>query len=79
MQFENLLNVICICYPGAASIARGLSVYVDALTNKTMEAAFRQLYEIKLEYLSEYFDFFAMFIVIVFSGKRNNSNNVYKS
>ncbi|XP_015370694.1 PREDICTED: high affinity cationic amino acid transporter 1-like [Diuraphis noxia] len=52
---------------GGASIARGMSLYIDSLTNKTMETAFRELYEIELPYLSEYFDFFAMFIVIVFS------------
>jgi len=52
---------------GAASIARGMSLYIDSLTGKMMETAFRELYEIELPYLSEYFDFFAMFIVIVFS------------
>ncbi|XP_050442497.1 high affinity cationic amino acid transporter 1-like isoform X2 [Adelges cooleyi] len=52
---------------GGASIARGLSLYVDALCNKTMETAFRSIYVLDLPYLSEYFDFFAMFIVIVFS------------
>ncbi|XP_060873269.1 cationic amino acid transporter 3-like [Metopolophium dirhodum] len=52
---------------GGASIARGMSLYIDSLTNKTMETAFRGLYEIELPYLSEYFDFFAMFIVLLFS------------
>jgi len=58
-------------YSGGASIARGMSVYIDSLTNKTMETAFRGLYEIELPYLAEYFDFFAMFIVLVFSGNNN--------
>jgi len=68
------LNLKCykiysvFCLAGGASIARGMSLYIDSLTNKTMETAFRELYEIELPYLSEYFDFFAMFIVIVFSG-----------
>uniref|UniRef100_A0A2S2Q5I3 Low affinity cationic amino acid transporter 2 n=1 Tax=Sipha flava TaxID=143950 RepID=A0A2S2Q5I3_9HEMI len=52
---------------GGASIAKGMSLYVDALSNKTMETIFRELYEIDSPYLSEYFDFFAMFIVLVFS------------
>lgn len=58
-------------FPGGASIARGMSLYIDSLTNKTMETAFRGLYEIELPYLSEYFDFFAMFIVLLFSGNNN--------
>lgn len=46
-----------------------MSLYVDSLTNKTLETTFRGLYEIQAPYLSEYFDFFAMLIVLVFSGK----------
>lgn len=70
-----LQNIFIIfCPAGGASIARGMSLYIDSLTNKTMETAFRELYQIELPYLSEYFDFFAMFIVIVFSGNNNLPN-----
>lgn len=67
----NLKMYKIVFCPGGASIARGMSLYIDSLTNKTMETAFRALYEIDLPYLSEYFDFFAMFIVLVFSGNNN--------
>jgi len=70
-EFKMLQNVFKVFFSGGASIARGMSLYIDSLTNKTMETAFRGLYEIELPYLSEYFDFFAMFIVLLFSGNKN--------
>ncbi|VVC24804.1 Hypothetical protein CINCED_3A025062 [Cinara cedri] len=52
---------------GGASVAKGMSLYLDSLGNKTMETFFRSIYEIDLPYLSQYFDFTAMFIVFIFS------------
>lgn len=72
-QQINYKIIVFFFFSGGASIAKGMSLYVDALSNKTMETTFRELYEIDSPYLSEYFDFFAMFIVIVFSGKQTES------
>lgn len=50
---------------GASSVARGLSVYLDSLFNGTMEATFREVYQIdNMPFLSPYFDFFTCAICI---------------
>nr|XP_018902719.1 PREDICTED: high affinity cationic amino acid transporter 1-like isoform X1 [Bemisia tabaci] len=51
---------------GASSVARGLSVYVDSLFNGTMEATFREVYQIEnVPFLSPYFDFFTCAVCII--------------
>lgn len=45
---------------GSASIAKGLSLYIDSLINDTMKDSFKSIAPISLgSFLSSYFDFFA--------------------
>jgi amino acid transporter len=45
---------------GSASIAKGLSLYIDSLVNNTMKNAFKEIAPIGIgSFLSSYFDFFA--------------------
>ncbi|XP_073971198.1 high affinity cationic amino acid transporter 1-like isoform X2 [Rhodnius prolixus] len=45
---------------GAASVARGLSLYLDSMFGNQMEAFYRTLYEFRdMDFISEYFDILA--------------------
>uniref|UniRef100_A0A146LZQ3 High affinity cationic amino acid transporter 1 n=1 Tax=Lygus hesperus TaxID=30085 RepID=A0A146LZQ3_LYGHE len=51
---------------GTASVARGLSVYIDTLVGHQMETFYRSIYEIEgSKFLSEYFDIFSFLISII--------------
>ncbi|CAG9786500.1 unnamed protein product [Diatraea saccharalis] len=50
---------------GTASVARGLSMYVDTMTNKTMSDWFTAALPVGTNQLSPYFDLFAFLIVIL--------------
>ncbi|XP_050350877.1 cationic amino acid transporter 2-like [Nymphalis io] len=50
---------------GTASVARGLSMYVDSMTNNTMSVWFESFAPMASANFSPYFDFFAFFIVII--------------
>ncbi|XP_046966368.1 cationic amino acid transporter 2-like [Vanessa cardui] len=50
---------------GTASVARGLSMYVDSMTNNTMSAWFESFAPIYSTNFSPYFDFFSFFVVII--------------
>lgn len=54
---------------GSASVVRGLSDYVDGLFNKSMSKFFTDKAALKIDHLSEYPDFFAFLITMLFSGK----------
>lgn len=55
-------NLIVEYIIGTASVARGLSVYIDTLIGNPMEAFYRSFYEFNDNSIfSEYFDFFAFF------------------
>ncbi|XP_066587082.1 cationic amino acid transporter 2-like isoform X2 [Prorops nasuta] len=69
---------------GTASVVRGLSVYVDALFNNSMQKAFKSAVHIELNHFSSYPDFFAFGITMIFSaalafGAKESSlaNNVF--
>lgn len=53
---------------GTASVVRALSMYIDKLTNYTMQNAFTSAAPIHVEFMSPYPDFFAFSITLVFSG-----------
>lgn len=44
---------------GAASISKGLSLYIDSLANDTMKNCFKAVAPISWDFLSPYFDFFS--------------------
>lgn len=50
---------------GGASVAKGLSLYVDSLTNNSMERFYRSMFVIDFPYLSEYVDLFALAICLI--------------
>ncbi|CRK95797.1 CLUMA_CG009254, isoform A [Clunio marinus] len=52
-------NLILEYIIGAASISKGLSLYIDSLINDSMKNSFKQIAPISWDFLSSYFDFFA--------------------
>lgn len=56
-------------FSGSASVAKGLSLYLDTLLNDTFKNAFMDVAPIKVNYMAEYFDFFSFGIAILLSGK----------
>lgn len=52
-------NLILEYVIGAASISKGLSLYIDSLMNDTMKNYFTRVAPISWDFLSSYFDFFA--------------------
>ncbi|XP_044754890.1 high affinity cationic amino acid transporter 1-like isoform X2 [Coccinella septempunctata] len=79
-------NLILEYIIGSASVAKGLSSYVDNLCNGSLSSTFRQLAPIDVPYLSPYFDIFAFTVPIILSialafGMKESSllNNIFTS
>jgi hypothetical protein len=51
---------------GAASVARGLSAYIDRLTDNAMGRAFNESMPMNVDFIAEYPDFFACGMVLLF-------------
>lgn len=62
---------------GSASVARGLSLYLDTLLNDTLKNTFREIAPINVDFMSPYFDFFTFALSLVLSGKRLKHLNLY--
>lgn len=60
-------NLILEYVIGTSSVARGLSVYLDALLNNRMENFFRNLFPMNIHFLAPYPDFFSFVIIILLS------------
>ncbi|XP_055692861.1 cationic amino acid transporter 3 [Lutzomyia longipalpis] len=58
-------NLILEYVIGTASVARGLSGYLDSLFDQQMSKTLGELFPINVEFLAEYPDFFTFFIVIL--------------
>ncbi|CAG5038344.1 unnamed protein product [Parnassius apollo] len=58
-------NMIIESMFGTASVARGLSMYLDSMLNKTMSTWFLEATPIYSAHFSAYFDVFAFLVVIV--------------
>lgn len=56
-----------LLFIGTSSVARGLSVYLDALFNNQMSKFFHELLPMNVDFLAKYPDFFSFFIVILLS------------
>lgn len=52
-------NLILEYIIGAASISKGLSLYIDSLLGDTMKNSFKQIAPISWDFLASYFDFFS--------------------
>ncbi|KAL6436224.1 hypothetical protein ACFW04_004657 [Cataglyphis niger] len=77
-------NLILEYVIGTASVARGLSNYIDALIGNVMGKTLRSLMPIDISFLSEYPDFFAfamvmLLVVLLCIGVRESSilNNIF--
>lgn len=64
-------NLILEYVIGTASVAKGMALYIDSLTNKTMENTMKEVAPISVSFLAEYPDFFAFGLVAVITGKSN--------
>lgn len=60
-------NLITEYVIGAASVAKALSVYIDAFFGYPLKTIFCQIYQVHYPFISEYFDFFSLFICLGFS------------
>ncbi|CAG9760634.1 unnamed protein product [Ceutorhynchus assimilis] len=58
-------NLILEYVIGSASVARGLSLYLDTLINNTLANTFKEIAPINVPFLSAYFDFFSFGISIL--------------
>jgi hypothetical protein len=61
---------VFFCISGSASVARGLSKYLDSLLNETMEQTFLETMPMATDSLalSSYFDVFAFGISLILAG-----------
>lgn len=62
LQCNSYLSVL---FSGTASVARGLSSYLDALIGNAISKWLRSIMPIHVDFLSEYPDFFAFAVVIL--------------
>ncbi|XP_017777348.1 PREDICTED: high affinity cationic amino acid transporter 1-like [Nicrophorus vespilloides] len=60
-------NLILEYIIGSASVARGMSLYIDSLVNNTIKDAFTEIAPINVSFLSPYFDFLAFSIALILS------------
>ncbi|KAF5296351.1 hypothetical protein FQR65_LT10243 [Abscondita terminalis] len=58
-------NLILEYVIGSASVAKGLSLYLDTLINNTMQDTFKEIAPIHIKFLATYFDFFSFGISLV--------------
>jgi hypothetical protein len=56
-------------YLGTASVARGLSSYIDKLADNVMQNKMREVMPINIDFLSKYPDFFSFAVIMVLAGK----------
>ncbi|GFG37129.1 hypothetical protein Cfor_05790, partial [Coptotermes formosanus] len=61
-------NLILEYVIGTASVARGLSSYIDKLIGNVMQNKMRELMPIDIDFLSTYPDFFSLAVIMVLAG-----------
>ncbi|KAJ1527058.1 hypothetical protein ONE63_008599 [Megalurothrips usitatus] len=86
MAFVIGWNLIMEYVIGCASVARGLSLYLDQLLDNVMQESFQSVVRIDVDFLSPYIDFFAfgisvlLSVVLAFGVKESMSlNNLFTS
>jgi amino acid transporter len=62
-------NLILEYAIGSASVAKGISTYVDALVNNRISDVFRDIFPINVQYFGQYADFLALGIIVFISRK----------
>lgn len=58
-------NLILEYVIGSASVAKGLSLYLDTLINNTLQNTFQEIAPINVTFLGSYFDFFSLGISVI--------------
>lgn len=61
-------NLVLEYVIGTASVARGLSSYIDKLAGNVMQNKMREVMPINIDFLSQYPDFFSFAVVMVLAG-----------
>lgn len=67
-EIVDTLSSVFHCIQGSASVARGLSKYLDSLLNETMERTFLEIMPVSASSLAPYFDMFAFGISVILAG-----------
>lgn len=62
-----LMNVLCVS--GGASVAKGVSVYLDSMFNNAMADYFRSIFPMDFPFLAPYVDLFALAISVIVCGE----------
>lgn len=62
-------NLILEYVIGTASVAKGMALYIDSLTNNTMAKTMTELAPINVSFMADYPDFFAFTLVMLITGK----------
>lgn len=70
------LNVL-VFWEGTSSVARAWSGTFDELLNKQIGQFFRTYFNINYTGLAEYPDFFAVFLILLLSGKKTSDTPPY--
>lgn len=55
-------------FVGTASVAKGLSLYIDNMIGNPLSSIFRELFPINISFLSPYPDFLAFVVVMLLTG-----------
>ncbi|PNF36664.1 hypothetical protein B7P43_G13333 [Cryptotermes secundus] len=61
-------NLVLEYVIGTASVARGLSSYIDKLAGNIMQNKMREIMPINIDFLSQYPDFFSFAVIMVLAG-----------
>lgn len=61
---------------GTASVAKGLSNYIDALFGYPMKKTMTELFPMNVSFLSTFPDFFSFSVVLLLSGKSRTNNTL---
>lgn len=62
-------NLILEYVIGTASVAKGMALYIDSLTNNTMAKTMTEIAPINVSFMADYPDFFAFALVMLITGK----------
>ncbi|KOB64449.1 High affinity cationic amino acid transporter, partial [Operophtera brumata] len=65
-------NLILEYVIGTASVAKGMALYIDSLTNNTMAKTMTELAPINISFMADYPDFFAFALVMLITGDPAN-------
>lgn len=83
-EVVNYMKIFSVLFSGAASVVKGLSTYVNSLTGERMHGFLNETMPIRIDGLSEFPDFFAFIVTLLFSlalavGVKESSivNNVF--